>query len=281
MRDEKTRNYCVPNVGSKTRSCNPLTMSQLTEHYKRKQRLNDERQDNDCKKDFPRREIKRPYLLKLPKIVQQQERIMHAVTPEKESDTGKNQQNTSGFKLPIIKSKNEKKASTQMPEYQLKDSSQLGIGMNKDFSCSTECSAGFQRETSKRNDQEMDQNKADSKGKEQTSDKWNEVEKRIESLDNLKVPVADVESITSTNNNPKRISCNEYAQKMMLRKKKSWKDRRKEAKLFDINLLNSQRAMLTSSATARGLKVLKANEVIIYRFCLSNYSDVDNHTVAE
>ncbi|XP_031565270.1 uncharacterized protein LOC116300531 [Actinia tenebrosa] len=288
MRDKETRQCGLPSVGCKTSTCNSLTMSQLTEHYKRKQRLNDEMRDKTYNKDVPRREIKRPYLLKLPKIIQQQQPIIQ-VPPKKESGTSKNQRNSvSELKLPVIKSENEKKTSTRN-EYQLKDSSQLGRGsVNKAFySSATEFRAGLKRETSKI-DQGMDQNKLydDSKGIEQRADRLNGIEMKIdcritEALDNLRVPIVDLETSTSTNNGPKTISCNEYAKKMMLRKKKSWKDRRREAKLFDINLLNPQRAMLTSSATARGLKVLKANEVMIYRFCLSNYSEVDFHTVTE
>lgn len=275
MRDEKTKNSVMRNDSSITRNCNPLTISQLTEYYKKKKRLNDESCDNSCKKEFSRREMKRPYLLKLPKIAVQQQAL-----PCKESDTDKHQKNKSGScRLPVINPEHHKTStpSTRMNNQIIEDFSHPRIGVDKDIHRSKEFSLAISENQSNRNEEGNY-----SKGSEDKSDQMIEVETKTEVLDHdkLKVPVTDEES-TTQNGCPKRITRNEYTKRMMLRKKKSWKERRKEAKLFDIDLLNSQRAMLTSSATARGLKVLKANEVIIYRFCLSNYSDVDIQTVAE
>jgi len=75
----------------------------------------------------------------------------------------------------------------------------------------------------------------------------------------------------------KKMSRSDYAKKMMAKKKMSWRARREHAHLFNIDLidLDPRRAMLTSSATVRGLKKMNAREVVIYRFRLSNYNVVD------
>jgi hypothetical protein len=265
---------------------NSLTISQLTEHFQRKQCLNQDIFDKSRSKvDFQSRSLQKQHLIKLPEIARHNASIIPLAVQKDSVVTNKierKSQALSRVKLPLVsphKSESHfRKKSTFRNEY-IKDTQPLRMAVDPTNLNSSKTVPRLKRKMSKidTEDQNVDENK---ETEPTIVCKWHgnemECDHQNESSDILEVATAVEKSSTLAEKGPKKISCKEY-EKMMLQKKKSWKTRRKEARLFDIDLINldPRRAMLTSSATVRGLKVVKANEVIIYRFCLSNYSNVD------
>lgn len=102
-----------------------------------------------------------------------------------------------------------------------------------------------------------------------------EVKNKLESQ-RLQLPIlVDSEEPTNIPKQRTRMSQSEYSKQIKSRRKLAWKAQREKANLFNIDLVDLHRSMLTSSATMRGLMKLNASEVVIYRFRLSNYNMID------
>lgn len=94
-----------------------------------------------------------------------------------------------------------------------------------------------------------------------------------------KHPLINEQQCSTTDNiqKPQRtqMSKSEYSKQLKTRKQFARKVQREKAELFNIDLVDLHKTMITSSATKRGLVKLNASEVIIYRFRLSNYDLID------